>query len=74
MISPSEGFQNEGGESFGIATATQPDPRVPLAIPTPLDCSAEAERLAKLCRAEEDPAARQAIAFQLVELLNAGKI
>lgn len=74
MVSEYSGVTNEGGESFGVETMTQPDPRIPLVIRTPFDCSAESERLSKLCHAEEDPAARQAIAFQIVDLLNNGRL
>lgn len=74
MINQNDGYQNEGGEAFGISTVTQPDPRIPLVIPTPFDCAAESERLSRLCQAETDPAARQAIAFQIVELLNSGRL
>jgi hypothetical protein len=74
MINQNDGYQNEGGEPFGIATITQPDPMKALVIPTPFDCAAEAEHLSKLCQAEEDPAARQAIAFQIVDLLNSGRL
>lgn len=67
-------IMNEGGESFGVATMEQPDALIPLIIPTPFDCAAESERLSRLCEAETDPVARQAIAFQIVDLLNSGRL